>query len=327
MKIDKSLCGKDVFLGSVYFSPSGTKEHISKQFRDLSEEIAKFQQKGEVIIQGDFNARTGREKDFVNPHIMDENYNHREAENMGVVQRNSEDTTINPRGEELLELCKSLDMVILNGRKVSDLWGKMTSHQHNGSAVVDYVIVSVNLLSEVGNFSVGEFSAWVSDHCHLLFEVKSVQNIPKQQEKLSELPSSFRFKEGDLEKYITSLKMEENINILEELINSDTEPEALVAKTTEILLNTCKKAGIKPKKQLSSNKVSDPWFDNECEVLKKSIKKKCRALKANPKNDAIRKEILSDNKSLKKMIRRKKDEYKEKLFRKCFLVKEIIRHF
>ena len=318
VKIDKSLCGKDVFLGSVYFSPTGTKEHISKQFRDLSEEIAKFQQKGEVIIQGDFNARTGRERDFVNSHIMDENYNHREAENMGVVQRNSEDTTINPRGEELLELCKSLDMVILNGRKVGDLWGKMTSHQHNGSAVVDYVIVSVNLLREVGNFSVGEFSAWVSDHCHLLFEIKSVQNIPKQQEKLSGLPGSFRFKEGDLEKYITSLKMEENI--LEELVNSQTEPEAMVAKTTETLLNTCKKAGIKPKKQLPS-KVSDPWFDNECEKLKKSIKKKCRALKANPKNDATRKEILSDNKSLKKMIKRKKNEYKENIVQEMSLSK------
>ena len=73
VKINKSLCGKDIFLGSVYFSPTGTKEHISKQFRKFSEEIAKFQQKGEVIIQGDLNARTGREKDFVNPHIVDEN--------------------------------------------------------------------------------------------------------------------------------------------------------------------------------------------------------------------------------------------------------------
>ena len=320
VKIDKSLCGKDIFLGTVYFSPSGTKEHISKQYRELSEEIAKFQHKGEVIIQGDFNARTGREKDFVNPHIIDENYTHREVENMGVLQRNSEDTTINKRGEELLELCKSLDMVILNGRKAGDPWGNMTSHQHNGSSVVDYVIVSVNLLREVRNFSVGEFSAWVSDHCHLLFEIKSVLNIPKEQEKLAGLPGSFRFKEGDLEKYITCLKLEENLEMLEELTDSQTEAESLVTKTTEILLNTCKNAGIKPKKQLS-NKVSDPWFDDECEKLKKSIKKKCRLLKINPKNDAIRKEILCENKSLKKMIKRKKQEYKEKIVQEMSLSK------
>ena len=157
MEIDRSLFGKLIFLGTVNFSPTGTKEHISKQFREFSEEIAKFQQKGEVIIQGDLNARTGREKDFVNPHLVDENDNHKEVENMGVIQRNSEDTIVNKRGEELLELCKSLDMVILNGRKAGDPWGKMTSHQHNGSAVVDYVIVSVNLLMKVGYFSVGYF--------------------------------------------------------------------------------------------------------------------------------------------------------------------------
>ena len=140
-------------------------------------------------------------------------------------------------------------MVILNGRKAGDPWGNMTSHQHNGSSVVDYVVVSVNLLREVRNFSVGEFSAWVSDHCHLLFEIKSIQNIPKEQEKLAVLPGSFRFKDGDLEKYITCLKLEENLEILEELTNSLTEPEALVTRTTELLLNTCKKSGIKPKKK------------------------------------------------------------------------------
>ena len=170
--------------------------------------------------------------------------------------------------------------------------------------MLDYV--SVNLLREVGNFSVGEFSAWVSDHCHLLFEIKSVQNVPKEQEKLAELPCSFHFKDGDLEKYITCLKLEENLNMLEELTASQTEAESLVTKTTEILLNTCKKAGIKPKKQLTSNKVSDPWFDDECEKLRRSIKKKCRYLKTNPKNDAIRKEIFCDNKSLKKTDKKKK---------------------
>ena len=65
--------------------------------------------------------------------------------------------------------------------------------------------------------------------------------------------------------------------------DSQTDSEFLVTKTTEVLLNTCKKAGIKPKKQSVSNKISEPWFDDECEKLKKSIKKKCRILKPTPK--------------------------------------------
>ena len=129
MKIDKSLCGRDIFLGTLYFSPTGTKDHISKQFSDLASDIAKFQQKGEVIIQGDLNARTGRENDFVNLHNIESHKDYDEEEEPGIRQRNSEDTVINKRGEELVELCKSLNMVILNGRKVGDPWGKMTSHQ------------------------------------------------------------------------------------------------------------------------------------------------------------------------------------------------------
>ena len=141
------------------------------------------------------HARGGK-KDFVNLHNVEGYKEYDEEEESGIGQRNSEDIVINRRGEELVELCKSLNMVILNGRRVGDPWGKMTSHQYNGSAVVDYVIVSVNLLSSIGNFLVGDFSAWVSDHCNLLYELNVVHDIPIEKEILSNVPKSFRFKEG-----------------------------------------------------------------------------------------------------------------------------------
>ena len=328
VKIDKSLCGRDVFLGTAYFSPTGTKEHIAKQFGDLGEDIAKFQQKGEVIIQGDLNARTGREKDFVNLHSIERHTDYREEEEPGIVQRNSEDTFINKRGEELLELCKSLNMVILNGRKIGDPWGKMTSHQHNGSAVVDYAIVSGNLLRDIGNFTVGDFSAWVSDHCHLLFNLSSsAQNVSKEREQLASVPKSYRFQEGDREKLIQSLKIDENLKILDELAISPSDPETLINKTTEILISTCEKAGIKPKKLPVSNKTSDPWFDDECDQLKKSIKRKCQVLRNNHKNESVRKEILAENKLFKKLIKRKKEEYKEKIVQDMSLSKGDLKTF
>ena len=57
--------------------------------------------------------------------------------------RNSEDNVPSDhRGKELLEMCKSLGLLILNGRKVGDLFGKYTSFQWNGSSVVDYVLAS-----------------------------------------------------------------------------------------------------------------------------------------------------------------------------------------
>ena len=318
VKIDKSLCGRDIYLGTLYLSPTGTKEHISKQFSDLASDIAKFQQKGEVIIQGDLNARTGREKDFVNLHNVEGYKEYDEEEESGIGQRNSEDSVINKRGEELVELCKSLNMVILNGRKVGDPWGKMTSHQHNGSAVVDYVLVSANLIRNVGNFIVGDFSAWVSDHCNLLYELNAVHDIPTEKEILSGVPKSFRFKEGDREKFTQALRAEENI--LDELLLCPGNSEFLVDKTTETLISTCQKAGIKPKKQ-SKDVFSDPWFDDECDKLRNKIKRKCQTLRNDPKNQSIREEIFAENKSLKKLVKRKKEEYKEKIVQEMSLSK------
>ena len=123
----------------------------------------------------------------------------------------------------------------------------MTSHQHNGSAVVDYVIVSVNLLRNIGNFVVGGFSAWVSDHCNLLYDLKAVHDIPIEKEILGSVPKSFRFKEGDREKFTQALRLEENL--LDELVVCPGNSEFLVDKTTETLISTCQKAGIKQKKQ------------------------------------------------------------------------------
>ena len=54
VKIGKELCGVDVYLGTIYYSPRGNKENISKQFQALSEEIQFFQRKGKIILQGDF---------------------------------------------------------------------------------------------------------------------------------------------------------------------------------------------------------------------------------------------------------------------------------
>ena len=59
VKIGKELCGVDVYLGTVYYSPIGKKENISNKFQTLSDEILFFQGKGSVILQDDFNAHTG----------------------------------------------------------------------------------------------------------------------------------------------------------------------------------------------------------------------------------------------------------------------------
>ena len=38
VRIDKELCGEDIYLGTVYLSPSGKKENIVKIFQNFRQE-------------------------------------------------------------------------------------------------------------------------------------------------------------------------------------------------------------------------------------------------------------------------------------------------
>ena len=81
---------------------------------------------GHIILQGDFNARTAREKDFVKTDKFDVDIVSEEFE---LPMRNSSDKELNTKGKELLDLCKSYGLCIINGRKTGDHMGNFTSFQ------------------------------------------------------------------------------------------------------------------------------------------------------------------------------------------------------
>ena len=81
-------------------------------------------QSGDIILQGDSNARTSNENDFILPDKHEEN---NQIETLKIPLRNSLDRTSDGRGKEFLDLCKSLELTIINGRKVGDPFGSPTS--------------------------------------------------------------------------------------------------------------------------------------------------------------------------------------------------------
>ena len=156
----------DVYIGTYYGSPPNQKcDNTNDFFTALNEEICTFKKKGVTLVQGDMNARTGISKDFIEHDKIDIEFG---IENQtGQHVRNSQDTTVNVRGKELLDICKFNDLLILNGRKIGDLSGSLTSHQWNGSAVVDYVLSPIEFMKNIPKFSIGNFNPWLSDHCPL----------------------------------------------------------------------------------------------------------------------------------------------------------------
>ena len=312
VKIKKDLTGLDreLFLGTLYFSPSGKKECAQKKYQALAEDISKFQPKGYIILQGDFNAHTNNCQDYIE---IDENSEELDGESSPNSQPgNSEDKSkIDFRGEELIELCKSFNLNILNGRTSGDIFGKITSFHWNGKAVVDYFIASNELHPSFTSMRVGNYNPFLSDHCPLSCVIKAnSKTVECTQDNLRERPIQFQIRETDKAKFIETLKREEiSCKLNPSHWNNENIASKLVTEITDTLIDATKTARLKPKIVLKN--CNAPWFDIECQTLKNSIKRKCRKLKHLVDNHTLNLEILNDNKILKKMVKTKRDGYKK----------------
>ena len=144
----------DIYIGFYYMSPMNqTKKTELSLFTTLNEETNRFKNEGAVFILGDLNGRTATNTDFITHDTLDDTFGIEYQTNL--YQRNSEDTTANNRGGELLDFCKANDFLIANGRKSGDLFGKLTCHQWNGSSVADYLVTSN--IDQITRFRVGNY--------------------------------------------------------------------------------------------------------------------------------------------------------------------------
>ena len=113
----------DSIIFNVYLPPEGstiyeaTNYNVFEQLHDI---INKYQEY-DPIICGDFNARTGVENDyFLNDNLhkyMNSNYSH--FDNSAYLKRNNSDNCTNKFGKSLLNLCRELQLKIVNGRYTS----------------------------------------------------------------------------------------------------------------------------------------------------------------------------------------------------------------
>ena len=196
LKIKKELINenKDIFLACIYLSPLKGKNEIFKKFQELSKDIMLFQQKGDVLLIGDLNARTNNSADYIKFDKL--NDDHLVNDETITSERNSEDKiACDQTGNELLDLCKSHDLRIVNGRKTGDLFGKCTSFQWNGTAVVDYLISQGNIFEKISVFKIGEHIPWLSDHCaiHCSLELSRLKQFKKMNLNLKKSPKIFKW--------------------------------------------------------------------------------------------------------------------------------------
>ena len=136
----------------------------------LKDEVLHFQKFGQVLLAGDINARTGNERDYILPDKFEGNGEQNYFKTLP--ERNSEDKRDSDnRGKELLETCKALNLVLNNGRKPGDMYGKYTSIQWNRCSVVDYIISDYEIFQDISTPRVGPYNPWLSDQCALHFTI------------------------------------------------------------------------------------------------------------------------------------------------------------
>jgi hypothetical protein len=195
LKVKENCVGNSKALAFciVYFPPEGAScNSIRNYYFDvLQNDILLYKSKFDVLLMGDYNARTEDLNDF-NVHVdnggtenpFEESL---EADTFPVTfcnSRISQDSgNANKYGRKLIEVCKSMNIRIVNGR-LNDRPGKYTRVGTTGCSVVDYTIVDSNVANYIVSFSVDRVMP-ESDHCPLVLhfspsEDKSVDACTKE---------------------------------------------------------------------------------------------------------------------------------------------------
>ena len=176
--LDKNiLClDKDIVIGVGYISPERSNYSSIDKFDVIEADIFDLVSKKncEILLMGDFNAHFGSISDitkydyFVSDQcgVSDGNscklFDAPLPVDMPINRRSLETTTHNNYGYRVIDLCKSLGLVILNGRCGQDLKGETTC---KGKSVDDIVIISPKVFQIVPDFQVDVFNPLLSD-CH-----------------------------------------------------------------------------------------------------------------------------------------------------------------
>lgn len=256
---------------------------------------------GEILLCGDFNARTSNLIDFIQDDDNNENINEcpipsNYCEDFPI-PRNQLDQTKNLHGKLLIDICRDFQMRILNGRFLGDSLGYFTFYNSNGQSIVDYMIATSSIFYDI-NYFIVHSPVEFSDHCLISLYMKS--NI---QRKITQNPNKtyigqYKWDENVREAYKDALLEKDsidNILTLNSLIEDDKfeDIDTLVSNLNNIYIQAASKTLIfkrprRPKNKSKNVKPKKPWMSNNCLMLRREVRSLGKKLQKDPKNIWIR---------------------------------------
>ena len=216
---------------------------------------------------------------------------------------------LNNHGRSLIELCKSQDIHMLNGRTIGDLNGELTCFTHSGCSLVDYTIASSTLFSLFTKFEI----LLCDEYTHLpqSFVIKcnevDVFTPPCINEFSCSSPRNvFKWTDQSVDK-LTSDHMNALITDFHNKIENGNVNEA-TRILTESLQYVCSKTKRRNKENGCRGK-KNPWWDEELEELRKHKHRRLRILHLESSDLAIT-QYRNIRNQFKKVFRQKKILYK-----------------
>ena len=211
-------------------------------------------------------------------------------------------------------MCRHLNMVILNGRTLGDLAGNCTSHQYNGSAVVDYFIVARQLDEHVLYLMVHDVCD-LSDHTALTVSLNfncsaNVENYSTSH-NYSRFPKSFKWDEKSYAEALKLKRFVDRINVIrmESYTVDEKGMKNLCDDVTSVIIDAAKVS--LHKRKLPSKTGSKParWYNSNLYALKKDVLKTGKLLSKFPKDPFVRGNFMSKKKLYKKACRDTKRDH------------------
>jgi exonuclease III len=317
----------DYVLMNVYDSPinSSFKQNNPEDLSTLdkaSEILNRLPSDTEVILMGDFNARTGVEPDYNDPHFDPLSTYQNDLENVmqHVPIRSNKDPKLNSNGKPFLEFIKGHGLIILNGRTLGDVYGDITCLKYNGCSVVDYICTSANINSNVMSMRVGEFSH-LSDHYPLLMSLKlgklSIQS--SSLPSFDDAPAAWKWKKDAANLNMNSSSaysdaqcepqfVESVRNLLEANISGEDDVFDLNDKVMKLFDNLAS-SSLSRKGGHRKNSNRKKWFDWSCRSAKRELNKAASLSGRNPTNDELRHKYHQQKKDYKNLIKSKRSEF------------------
>ncbi len=328
LKIDKnylaSESGKHIYICGIYIPPKDSDYALKNPYEDLEKDIGDLSETGSTILMGDYNARTGNLADYLLDYSGDKKIdvdfvvNSYEPKN-----RINSDFCTNSYGRKLIDVCKNTNISMLNGRMNGDVPGKFTFHSSIGSSVIDYALVSSELMDQIVYFNVGNANPW-SDHncistCMKLPLKKNSQSSRKYN--LIPLTENYHWTKESSEKFksvfnSTLIKAEIAQIINRTYSKNDTD---IISNDVTNIYQKVAKLSLKKKrlyKQKKSNMGRSYKQDMEYRNLRKKLDNLAFLFDKYPKDPFIRGRFFHLKKNFSKILKKINRQNKEQILNK-----------